>query len=106
MSVIGGGDDLVAGLGIEGGDGHVDRSAARGAGDDVLDAEQLGERRLEGLGLRALGGRQHTALEDGGERGDLLGAERAAAGVLIRWQTDGGHVAPLMMWSESCGSHG
>ena len=43
------GDDLVARLEVEAGEGDVDGGGAGGAGDDVLDAEQLGHGRLEAL---------------------------------------------------------
>ena len=57
----------------------------------MLDAEQLGQRGLEPLGERPLGGGQRAAVEHLGEGLELLGAERAAAGVLV----DGSRMAPL-----------
>ena len=84
MSVIGRGDDLVARLGIEGGDGHVDRGGARGAGDDVLDAEQLAQRGLELLGELALGGGQHP-----------LSSTSVSAS-----SSSGPNERPLASWSE------
>ena len=87
-------DDLVAGLGIDRGDGGVDRGGARRARDRALTAEQRGEPRLELGDLRALRARQRAAADDVGEARELGLTEAASTGVLIVRKRESGFRRP------------